>query len=161
MLTLTLLFSFQIVAYYALWFLMIVSMLLLIAVILLQEGKGGGLAEAFGGAGAETFGVKAHGINKFTAVVGGLFLLLCIVLNKFHVRGESAQLLPGYTPPPKDQTQGNPDAAQIQQMIEQMKKEQGGDNPPPTDDGGGPPPAAPPAAPPAGGNNPPPPGDGN
>ncbi|MDP6850034.1 MAG: preprotein translocase subunit SecG [Planctomycetota bacterium] len=37
---------------YTLFFL---SALLLILVILLQEPKGGGLSEAFGGAGAETF----------------------------------------------------------------------------------------------------------
>jgi len=147
MLTLTLLFSFATFAYYALWFLMIVSMLLLIAVILLQEGKGGGLAEAFGGAGAETFGVKAHGINKFTAVVGGVFLLLCIVLNKFHLKGTSEQLLPGYTPPPQDQTQGNrPDPEELKRMIEQMQQQQqqNGGNPPPSD-----------SAPPAGGGTPP------
>jgi len=153
MLTLTLLFSFAALAYYALWFLMIVSMLVLIAVILLQEGKGGGLAEAFGGAGAETFGVKAHGINKFTAIVGSVFLLLCIVLNKFHVKGESEKLLPGYEPPPKDQTQGNgPSQDELREMIRKAQEQQGGGNPPPTDNGG---------TPPAGGGSPPPPDDGN
>ena len=89
-----------------LWLLLIVSVILLIAVILLQEGKGGGLAEAFGGAGAETFGVKAHGINKFTAVVGGAFLVLCIVLNKIHVEGEKTLLIDGYKPPEKTQPAG-------------------------------------------------------
>jgi protein translocase SecG subunit len=78
----TLLITGMTVLSWFLWFLLLVSMFFLIAVILLQEGKGGGLAEAFGGVGAETFGVKAHGINKFTAVVGGLFLVLCIVLTK-------------------------------------------------------------------------------
>src|SRR5688572_19255100 len=151
---LTLLFSFATLAYYLLWALMLISMLVLIAVILLQEGKGGGLAEAFGGAGAETFGVKAHGINKFTAFVGGLFLLLCIVLNKFHVRGESEKLLPGYEPPPQDQQQGDrPDPAELQRMIEEMQRQGGG--------AGGPPPGNPP---PAGGTPPggsPPPDDGS
>jgi preprotein translocase subunit SecG len=64
-----------------LWVLLSLSMILLIAVILLQEGKGGGLAEAFGGAGAETFGVKATGINRFTAVVGALFLTFAVLIN--------------------------------------------------------------------------------
>jgi preprotein translocase subunit SecG len=165
MLTLTLLFSFTTLIYYLLWALMLVSMLVLIAVILLQEGKGGGLAEAFGGAGAETFGVKAHGINKFTAIVGGLFLLLCIVLNKFHVTVESEKLLPGYQPPPQDQSQGDrPDPAELQRMIQEMQNQQGGG------DGGPPPGGAPPAgnSPPAGGGNtqpegggPPPGGGGN
>ncbi len=66
-----------------LWVLLVVSIFLLIGVILLQEGKGGGLAEAFGGVGAETFGVKAAGINKFTSIVGAIFLALCIALTMF------------------------------------------------------------------------------
>ena len=77
-----LLFSWTGLIHGILWVVLVASMLLLISVILLQEGKGGGLAEAFGGAGAETFGVKAHGINKFTAFVGGVFLLSCILLVK-------------------------------------------------------------------------------
>ena len=44
-----------------LWIIFIGSALLLAVVILLQEAKGGGLAEAFGGMGAQTFGVKASG----------------------------------------------------------------------------------------------------
>ena len=48
------------------------SALLLIGVILVQEPKGGGLSEAFGGAGAETFGPRAGGINRLTF---GLFAL--------------------------------------------------------------------------------------
>lgn len=64
-----------------LWFLLVVVMLVLAGIILLQEGKGGGLAEAFGGAGGETFGVKATGINRFTAMLGGAFLVLVVVIN--------------------------------------------------------------------------------
>jgi protein translocase SecG subunit len=41
--------------------------------ILLQESKGGGLAEAFGGMGAETFGVKSGGINKLTFTLAAIF----------------------------------------------------------------------------------------
>ncbi len=48
------------------WILFFVSACLLIFVIRLQEPKGGGLAEAFGGMGAETFGVKSSGVNRFT-----------------------------------------------------------------------------------------------
>jgi len=86
----TLLFSWMGFVEVVLWILLVVSTLLLIAVILLQEGKGGGLAEAFGGAGAETFGVKAHGINKFTAVVGAVFLGLCVVLVKVRAGPEDS-----------------------------------------------------------------------
>lgn len=64
-----------------LWFLLCVVMLFLMLIILVQEGKGGGLGEAFGGAGAETFGVKATGVNRLTAVLGGAFLALAILIN--------------------------------------------------------------------------------
>ena len=56
------------------------SSLLLIIVILLQEGKGGGLAAAFGGAGGDTFGVGSGGINKFTAILAGVFIVSAVLL---------------------------------------------------------------------------------
>ena len=59
-------------------FLFILSALLLITIVLLQEGKGGGLAGAFGGAGAETFGVQTGGVNKFTAWVAATFMILAV-----------------------------------------------------------------------------------
>ena len=55
------------------------SALLLTIVILMQEGKGGGLAGAFGGAGADAFGVKAGAVNKFTAWLGAAFLGLALL----------------------------------------------------------------------------------
>jgi len=65
-----------------LWILFVVSALLLSLLILIQEGKGGGLAEAFGGQGAETFGVKATGVNYFTGGVAALMFLCAILINK-------------------------------------------------------------------------------
>ncbi|MEQ8766991.1 MAG: preprotein translocase subunit SecG [Planctomycetota bacterium] len=64
-----------------LYFVFIVSSILLIAIVLLQEGKGGGLAEAFGGVGAETFGVKSGGINKATASIAAIFLVSAILVS--------------------------------------------------------------------------------
>ena len=52
---------------------------LMMVIILLQEGKGGGLAGAFGGAGAETFGVKAGTVNKLTAWISTAFLVLALL----------------------------------------------------------------------------------
>ncbi len=52
----------------------IASALLLLLVVLLQEPKGGGLSSAFGGAGAETFGVQTGSVNRFTAWVAGIFM---------------------------------------------------------------------------------------
>ena len=63
------------------WILFFVSACLLIFVILLQEPKGGGLAEAFGGMGAETFGVKSSGVNRFTVIVAAVFLLSAVVIQ--------------------------------------------------------------------------------
>jgi preprotein translocase subunit SecG len=54
--------------------------ILLTAIILMQEGKGGGLGSAFGGAGGEAFGHGAGGINRFTAVVAGIFLGTAVIL---------------------------------------------------------------------------------
>ncbi len=77
-----------------LWFVLVVVMLLLAGVILLQEGKGGGLAEAFGGAGGETFGVKASGINRFTGILSGVFLAVVILINICISKEQSGSLAP-------------------------------------------------------------------
>lgn len=70
----------------ALWWISMIlfflSSFLLIAVILLQESKGGGLAEAFGGMGAETFGVKSGGINKFTFALALIMVVCALTVAK-------------------------------------------------------------------------------
>jgi len=63
----------MIVLHFIGWILFFLSAVLLTVVILLQESKGGGLAEAFGGVGAETFGVKTGGINRFTFLLAAIF----------------------------------------------------------------------------------------
>jgi preprotein translocase subunit SecG len=55
------------------WILFFFSAVFMTILILLQESKGGGLAEAFGGMGAETFGVKSGGINKLTFTLAAIF----------------------------------------------------------------------------------------
>ena len=67
------------------YILFVFAAIVLIVVILLQEGRGGGFGEALGSAGRETFGVGSRGINTFTAVTAGVFLgsaLLIHVLNR-------------------------------------------------------------------------------
>ncbi len=56
----------------------ILCALLLVLVVLLQEPKGGGLSGAFGGAGAETFGVQTGSVNKFTSYLAAVFIMLAI-----------------------------------------------------------------------------------
>lgn len=55
----------------------------LMGVILLQRGRGVGLAGAFGGAGGHTaFGAKTGDMLTWATIVGlGLFLLVAILLN--------------------------------------------------------------------------------
>jgi preprotein translocase subunit SecG len=66
-----------------LWILFLGSALLLSLLVLLQESKGGGLAEAFGGVGAETFGVKTRGISKVTFALAGVFVGSAVLLHMF------------------------------------------------------------------------------
>jgi len=66
------------------------SALLLIVVVLLQEPKGGGLASAFGGAGAETFGVQTGGVNKFTTYLAGFFLLMAVLYAGIRIDDTAA-----------------------------------------------------------------------
>ena len=55
----------------------------LILIILVQKGRGGGLASAFGGSGGNTaFGSKTGDVLTWvTAVIFGIFILLAVVLN--------------------------------------------------------------------------------
>lgn len=78
--------------------LFVIVTLLLSLVILLQEGKGGGLAGAFGGAGADAFGVKAGTVNKFTSWLGALFLGLALLHSGLATAGSQPNLDVDTTP---------------------------------------------------------------
>jgi protein translocase SecG subunit len=69
--------------FYVIMTLFIVVCLFLILLVLIQKGRGGGLASAFGGAGGNTaFGSKTGDVLTWTtSVVFGIFLLLAISLN--------------------------------------------------------------------------------
>jgi preprotein translocase subunit SecG len=100
-----------------LYILFILSAIVLVVVVLLQEGKGGGLTDALGTSGQQTFGVGASGINKFTGYTGGIFLASALAIHYFNrveahrsVTGEFGQ--PPITAPaaPGDATGGTPPA---------------------------------------------------
>jgi len=76
-----LLLAFSLMSFFkgVLMFVFVATALLLILVILLQEPKGGGLSAAFGGAGAETFGVQTGGVNRFTAYVATTFMIAAVL----------------------------------------------------------------------------------
>jgi preprotein translocase subunit SecG len=64
-----------------LMFLLLLTAALLIVLVLIQRGKGGGLAGAFGGMGGQSaFGTKAGDLfTKITIGVAIFWILLCII----------------------------------------------------------------------------------
>ena len=82
----------------------------MILLILIQKGRGGGLASAFGGAGGNTaFGSKTGDVLTWaTSIVFGIFLLLAIALNLLtKPRGAQAGR-PVDAPAPAAQTTTDP-----------------------------------------------------
>ncbi len=69
--------------FYTLLGLFLLVCLLLILIVLIQKGRGGGLASAFGGMGGNTaFGSKTGDVLTWaTSIVFGVFLLMAVVLN--------------------------------------------------------------------------------
>ena len=63
---------------------LIVSALFLILLVLIQRGKGGGLAGAFGGAGGSSaFGSRAGDtFTRVTVIVAAIWILLVMILIK-------------------------------------------------------------------------------
>jgi preprotein translocase subunit SecG len=64
-------------------FLLVLISIVLLGLILIQRGKGGGLSGVFGGGGVEqAFGTRAATMaQKATAILGALFLILCVWLG--------------------------------------------------------------------------------
>ena len=69
---------------FALKFLLIVTAIFLIVLVLIQRGKGGGLAGAFGGMGGQSaFGTKAGDLfTRITIGIAVFWIILCIVTIK-------------------------------------------------------------------------------
>ncbi len=88
-----------------LYILFVLSAIVLIVVILLQEGRGGGFGQALGEHGQQTFGVGAKGINTFTAYTAAFFLGSALLLWWLGRDSGSRSVLPPqdtqnqYTPP--------------------------------------------------------------
>jgi preprotein translocase subunit SecG len=80
--------------------LLVLVCIALIGLILIQRGKGGGLAGVFGGGGMEqAFGTHAASMaQKATAVLGVIFLVLTILLGILK-SGRGVQSAPGATAP--------------------------------------------------------------
>jgi preprotein translocase subunit SecG len=70
--------------YYLIIFLHIVACFFLIAVVLLQQGKGQDLASAFGGGGTQTaFGPRGSAtvLSRATTILAGLFMVTSLTLS--------------------------------------------------------------------------------
>jgi preprotein translocase subunit SecG len=80
---------------FALGFTLVFTALFLIFLVLIQRGRGGGLAGAFGGMGGQSaFGTKAGDVfTKITVGVAAFWILLCVL--SINVLGRQQSLLSG------------------------------------------------------------------
>lgn len=80
---------------FLLGFMLVFTALFLILLVLIQRGRGGGLAGAFGGAGGQSaFGTKAGDIfTKITIGVAAFWIILCILA--INVLGRQQSLFSG------------------------------------------------------------------
>jgi preprotein translocase subunit SecG len=81
---------------YLLGILLALSSVFLILLVLIQQGRGGGLAGAFGGMGGQSaFGTKAGDLfTKITIGVAAVWILLCVATVKWSTQ-ESSPFGPG------------------------------------------------------------------
>jgi preprotein translocase subunit SecG len=83
--------------YSTLLILLLIDCFALVLVVLLQAGKGGGLAAGFGGAGTgmEMMGSRqtATFLHTATKWLGGVFLVICFALSLLTVRGSAPRSL--------------------------------------------------------------------
>lgn len=103
------------VVFYVVLTLHIICCLFLIAVVLLQQGKGQDLASAFGGAGTQTaFGPRggATVLSRATTILAALFMVTSLALAVTAPRGGSVlERLPGTAPRPSVAPLSTPSAA--------------------------------------------------
>src|SRR4051812_3558394 len=105
--------------FYTSMILFVIVCVFLILLILIQKGRGGGLASAFGGAGGNTaFGSKTGDVLTWaTSIVFGVFIVLAVVLNLVanyeHDRTKPANVAKGAAPvsiPMPASSDGGPEA---------------------------------------------------
>jgi len=92
--------------YYALVALYVLVCLVLSLVILLQQGRGGDIASAFGGSSSQAaFGARSGAtlLTKATSVAAVLFMLFALTLSIIGQRGGTSSVVSG-TPAPAPAT---------------------------------------------------------
>ena len=89
--------------YYALIAVYVLVCLILSLVILLQQGRGGDIASAFGGSSSQAaFGARSGAtlLTKATAIAAVLFMLFALSLSILGQRGGSSVVSGTAAPPP-------------------------------------------------------------
>ena len=76
-----------------LYILFVAAAIILTVVILLQEGKGGSFGDALGTAGQQAFGVKASGVQRFTAWVAFAFLASAVLIHILNNKRQNTSSL--------------------------------------------------------------------
>ena len=99
----------------------VLTCLILLLVVLLQQGKGGDMASAFGGSGSQTaFGARAGAtlLTRVTAVCAGLFMLGALGLAVLGQRGPGSVVgdVPAPATPAKQTAPATPKPAPAQQQ---------------------------------------------
>ena len=92
--------------FYLIVFLHVIACLFLIAVVLLQQGKGQDLASAFGGAGSQTaFGARGTAtlLSKITAGAAAIFMITSLALSFLKPAVSERTVVPD-TPAPASET---------------------------------------------------------
>jgi preprotein translocase subunit SecG len=92
------------ILYYVVLFFHVLACLFLVAVVLLQQGKGQDLASAFGGGGTQTaFGPRgsANILSRTTTVLAGVFMITSLALTMLRPSQSSVlEALPAASPSP-------------------------------------------------------------
>ena len=89
--------------FYVLIALYVLVCLILSLVILLQQGRGGDIASAFGGSSSQAaFGARSGAtvLTKATAIAAVLFMLLALSMSIMGQRGGSGSVVSGTAAPP-------------------------------------------------------------
>jgi preprotein translocase subunit SecG len=140
--------------YYLIVTLYVLVCLFLIGVILLQQGKGGDIANAFGGGSSQAvFGARSGAtlLTRATSVLAALFVVLSMVLTAWGQRGSSSVVggigapapAPAALPPAAPATTTTPAPATTTPPAQPVTPpaEGAGTTTPPPPAGGTPPPA--------------------
>jgi preprotein translocase subunit SecG len=91
------------ILYYSLMVLYVLVCLMLLLVILLQQGKGGDIANAFGGGSSQAvFGARSGAtlLTRATSVLAALFVIGALTLTVWGTRGSSSVVGGIDGPPP-------------------------------------------------------------